>query len=84
MKVKESGREKIEKSESEKQRFKDLKGKNDKFREGDSLGPCRKRSRSALALQVMDSNSINNFQHKFSTPRVCNCDFIYIHSFLLM
>ena len=50
MKVKESGREKIEKSE--KQRFKDLKGKNDKFREGDSLGPCRKRSRSALALQV--------------------------------
>ena len=54
MKVKESGREKIEKSESEKQRFKDLKGKNDKFREGDSLGPCRKRSRGALALQVTD------------------------------
>ena len=75
MKVKESGKEKIEKSESEKQRFKDLKGKNDKFREGDSHGPCRKRSRSALALQVVTySNSINNFQHKFSIPRVCDCD----------
>ena len=74
MKVKESGREKIEKSESEKQRFKDLKGKNDKFREGDSHGPCRKRSRGALALQVMDPNSINNFQQKFSTARVCDCD----------
>ena len=77
MKVKESGREKIEKSESEKQRFKDLKGKNDKFREGDSLGPCRKRSRSALALQVLkDTQLYQQFQHKFPTPRVCNCDFI--------